>query len=99
MRPTGADPSSAESGETLRGELAGGVVNGGGEARQRPSEVAPGIDALKLAGAEDGIEHGGAPAGIGMADEKEILFPTALGLMKFFTPLESMCMWPCPGSA
>ena len=56
MKANADDQSSAESSETLRGELAGGVVRGGGEARERPGEVAPFIDALKFAGAEDGVE-------------------------------------------
>ena len=74
MKPNGDDRSSAEGGEALRGKLVGGEIGGGGEAGERPGEVAPGIDALELAGAEDGIEDGGAPAGVGVADKEEILF-------------------------
>ena len=75
MRLNGDDQSNAESCETLRGELAGGVVRGGDEARERPREVAPCVDALEFAGAENGVENSGAPTGLGVAHEKEILFP------------------------
>ncbi len=73
MPPNRSDRSGAESGKALRNKLAGGVVGGGGEPRQSLGEVALLLDALKLAGAEDRIEHRRAPAGVGVTDE-EVLF-------------------------
>ena len=64
--------SARELGEALGCELAGGVIGGGGQVRERPGQVAPFVDAVQLAGAEDRIEDGGAPAGVGMADKKVI---------------------------
>ena len=61
--------SARELGEALGRELAGGVIAGGGQVRERPGQVAPFVDPVQLAGAEDRIEDGGAPAGVGMADK------------------------------
>ena len=54
------------------GKLAGGLGGGTGEFGEGPREVRPGIDVEKGAGAENRVDDGGAPAGIWMADEKEI---------------------------
>ena len=75
-----ADPESARKlREALRRELVGSLIGGGGEARKSPRQVAPFIDALELAGAEDRIKNRRAPAGVRMADEEEILFPDGAG--------------------
>ena len=79
MKRNGDDRSGAESGKALRGKLAGGVIGGGREARERPGQIFPGIDLLEFAGAEDGVEDGGAPTGIGVADEEKVLFPEGTG--------------------
>src|SRR5450759_3512853 len=68
------EESAWELREALRRKLVGGVIGGGGEARKRPGQVAPFVDTVQLAGAEDGVEDGGAPAGVGVADKEEILF-------------------------
>ena len=65
--------SARELGEALGRELVGGVIGGGGQARERPRQVAPFIEAVQLAGAEDRAEDGGAPTGVGMTD-KEVIF-------------------------
>ena len=39
------------------------------------SQVSQRIDATALAGADDRVDDRGAIAGIGMADEEEVLFP------------------------
>ena len=64
-----ARESARELGEALGRELVGGVIGGGGQARKRPGQVTPFVETVQLAGAEDRIEDGGAPAGVGMADK------------------------------
>src|ERR1017187_470362 len=65
--------SARELGEALGRELVGGVIGGGCQARQRPGQVAPFIEAVQLAGAEDRVEDGGAPTGAGVTN-KEVIF-------------------------
>lgn len=78
IRRAERDRSALSAREFIRGELRLGVVGGGGEAGESPIERGPGIDAEELAGAEDGVDDGGAIAGIRMAD-KQPIFATELG--------------------
>jgi hypothetical protein len=68
------EESARELGEAQRSKLVGGVIGGGGETWERPSQVALFVDAVQLADAEDRVEDGRAPAGVGVADKEEILF-------------------------
>ena len=61
-RAEAAEESAGKLGEALRRELASGVIGGCGEARECPGEVTPFVEAVELAGAEDGVEDGRAPA-------------------------------------
>src|ERR1017187_1809144 len=68
------EESARELGEALRRELVGGMVGGGSETRECPGQVAPFVETVQLAGAEDRVEDGGAPTGVGMTDKKIIFF-------------------------
>jgi hypothetical protein len=68
----GDGDSAWELSEVLRGKLAGGMIGRSSESWQRPGEIAPFVDLVELAGAQNRVDDGGAPAGIGMADEEEV---------------------------
>src|ERR1017187_555547 len=70
----GGGDSAWKLSEVLRSKLAGGMIGRGGESWKRPGEIAPFVDLVELAGAQDRVDDGGAPAGIWMADEEEV-FP------------------------
>src|ERR1017187_10090584 len=70
----GGGDSAWKLSEVLRSKLAGGMIGRGGESWKRPGEIAPFVDLVELAGAQDRVDDGGAPDGIWMADEEEV-FP------------------------
>ena len=64
--------SKPQLSEAVWGEVSGGFGGGAGQAGQRPGEVAPGIEGEQGAGPENRVDDGGAPAGAGVPDKKEI---------------------------
>jgi len=67
---TVAVESARELGEALGRELVGGVIGGGGQTWERPGQVVPFVEPMQLAGAENRVEDGRAPTGVGMADKR-----------------------------
>lgn len=56
----------------VRQETARGVVGGGGELREHPVEVGLGVELQQLAGADDGVDDAGDPAGVRVAHEEPV---------------------------
>ena len=61
----------------MRGQQGAQIVGRGhgGQAGEHVAQVGMGIVAAALAGDDERVEHGGAVAGVGVADEEPVLRP------------------------
>ena len=66
-----------------------------GQAGEHVPHVGERVDAAALARYDDRVDDGGAVAGVWVADEEEVLFPMADGLMAFSIRLLSSRVQPC----